>query len=209
MIKAVCFDLDGVFFTESSFREFKISISDYTNQSGLIDDVFHGSMMSDFKTNLITEETYWDYVRHTLEITLTNKEIFKILRESYVVNAHVKSYVCKLREAGYSTCLCSNNFLTRIRELQDEFAFLNYFDTKIFSYEIGVMKPNLNIFQALVDQCGFDASEIVYSDDSESNLSGAKEVGIHTFIFHDINQFKQSLKSIGVDTEIDVNRLSS
>lgn len=209
MIKAVCFDLDGVFFTENSFRDFKISISDHTHQSGLIDDVFHGSMMSDFKTNIITEETYWDYVRQTLEITLTNEEIFRILRESYVIDAHVKGYVCKLREAGYSTCLCSNNFITRIRELDDEFAFLRHFDTKIFSYEVGVLKPSINIFEILIDQCGFNASEVVYSDDSESNLSGAKEVGIHTFIYNDINEFKHSLKSIGVGTEIEGNQLSS
>jgi len=209
MIRAVCFDLDGLFFTEHSFRDFKIRISDQTNQSDLIDDVFHGSMMSDFKTNIITEETYWSHVRQTLEVTLTNEEIFKMLRESYVVNAHVKRYVCKLREAGYITCLCSNNFITRIRELEEEFSFLRYFDTKIFSYDIGVLKPNIKIFQALVEQCEVNASEIVYSDDSESNLSGAKELGIHTFIFNNINQFKHALKTFGVGTEIGGNPLLS
>ena len=205
MIKAVCFDLDGVFFTENSFRDFKISISDHTNRSGLIDDVFHGSMMSEFKTNIITEATYWDYVRQTLEITLTNEEIFKILRESYELDAQVKRYVCKLREAGYSTCLCSNNFITRIRELDDEFAFLRHFDTKIFSYEVGVLKPSINIFKILVDQCGYQASEVVYSDDSESNLSKAREVGINTLRYEGFNALKHSLKSIGVVTQIDGN----
>lgn len=209
MIRAVCFDLDGLFFTERSFSDFKMRISDQTNQSDLIDDVFHGSMMSNFKTNIITEETYWDYVRQTLEVTLTNEEIFKMLRESYVVNAHVKRYVCELKEAGYIICLCSNNFITRIRELEEEFAFLRHFDTRIFSYDIGVLKPNINIFQALVEQCGVNASEIVYSDDSESNLSGAKELGIHTFIFNNINQFKLSLKNFGIVTKSGGNPLSS
>lgn len=198
MIKAVCFDLDGVFFTEHSFRDFKIRVSAHSNQSELIDDVFHGSMMSDFKTNVITEETYWDYVRQTLEVTLTNEEIFKMLRESYVVNGHVKEYVCKIREAGFATCLCSNNFITRIRELEEEFSFLRHFDTKLFSYEIGVLKPDIKIFQALVEQCGVKASEIVYSDDSEANVSGAKKLGIHTFIFNNFNQFEHALKAFGV-----------
>ncbi|MGI9569019.1 MAG: HAD family hydrolase [Desulfobulbia bacterium] len=207
MIKAVCFDLDGVFFTEHSFRNFKTRISDCTNHRDSIDDVFHSSMMSDFKTNLITETTYWDYVRHTLEVTLTNEEIFRMLRESYAVNSYVKRYVCQLREAGYTTCLCSNNFITRIRELEEEFAFLKHFDTKIFSYDIGVLKPNVNIFKALVEQCGVDASELVYSDDSESNLSAAKELGVHTFIFKNINQFKHSLHTLGVSTEIGANPL--
>ena len=209
MIKAVCFDLDGLFFNEHSFRDFKTSISNHMNHSDLIDDVFHGSMMSGFKTNFITEEIYWDYVRQTLEVRLTNEEIFKMLRESYVVNEYVQEYVCKLREAGYATCLCSNNFITRIRELEKEFAFLRLFDTKIFSYEIGVLKPNINIFKALVERCGVNSSEIAYSDDSESNLSGAKELGIHTFLFKSIHQFEHALESLGVDTKNRGNPLSS
>ena len=61
-----------------------------------------------------------------------------------------------------------------------------------------MLKPHIKIFQALVEQCGVNASEIVYSDDSESNLSGAKSLGIHTFVFDNINQFKQALKALGV-----------
>ena len=201
MIKAVCFDLDGVFFAEHSFSNFKTRISDCTNHRGSIDDVFHGSMMSDFKTNRITETTYWDNVRKTLEVTLTNDEIFRMLRESYVINDSVRSYVCKLRDAGYTTCLCSNNFITRIRELEEEFAFLRHFDTKIFSYDIGVLKPNVNIFKALVEQSGVDASKLVYSDDNESNLSAAKKLGINAFIFKNIDQFKRSLKTFGVSAD--------
>ena len=64
-----------------------------------------------------------------------------------------------------------------------------------------MLKPNINIFHALVEQCGVDASEIVYSDDSESKLTGAEELGINTFIFEDINQFKYNLASLEVCTE--------
>ena len=201
MIKAVCFDLDGVFFAEQSFRRFKFQLAEYTDYDDVIDEVFHGSMMVAFKTNRITEEIYWKYVRQRLEITLANEEIFKMLRESYLVNVDVESYVRKIRAAGYMTCLCSNNFITRIRELEKEFGFLKYFDTKIYSYDIGVLKPNIKIFQALVKQCGIDASEIIYSDDSETKLSGAKELGIQTFLFKDIIQFKHILSSLGVSTE--------
>ena len=201
MIKAVCFDLDGVFFTEQSFRRFKCRLAEYTEHCHIIDEVFHGPMMAEFKTNAITEEVFWRYVRKTLEIRLTNEEIFKMLRKSYLINVEVESYVRKIRAAGYMTCLCSNNFKTRIRELEKKFSFLKHFDTKIFSYDIGVLKPNSKIFQALVRQCGVDASEIVYSDDSETNLAGARELGIQTFQFKNIIQFTHMLSSLGVTAE--------
>lgn len=201
MIKAVCFDLDGVFFTDHSFTKFKCNVKEFTNHAPLIDDVFHGTMMSEFKITNITEQTFWDYVRETLQVTLTNEEFFRMLRKSYSVNHDIKNFACEIKEAGYKTCLCSNNFVTRIRELEKEFSFLKHFDVKVFSYDIGVLKPNINIFHALVGQCGVDASEIVYTDDSESKLTGAEELGINTFIFEDINQFKYHLASLEVCTE--------
>lgn len=33
MIKAVCFDLDGVFFAEQSFRRFKFQLAEYTDHN--------------------------------------------------------------------------------------------------------------------------------------------------------------------------------
>ena len=198
MIKAICFDLDGVFFTEQSFTIFKRNVEVFTNHTPLIDEVFHGSMMNDFKVSNISEGTFWDYARETLGVTLTDEKFSEMLRTSYAVNLDIKKFVCEIKEAGYKTCLCSNNFVTRIRELEKEFAFLEHFDTKIFSYDIGILKPQTDIFRALVEQSGVDASEIVYSDDSESKLAGANELGIHTFVFENINQFKLTLKSLGI-----------
>ena len=200
MIKAICFDLDGVFFTEQSFKRFKRKVTELTKHPTLIDDVFHGSRMNNFKMDNITEDEYWNYVRDRLEVTVTNEIFFKTLTESYSVDHDLQTYVCEAKEAGYITCLCSNNFVTRIRELDKEFDFLRYFDTKIFSYDTGVLKPHVNIFRELVEQSGVEASEIVYSDDNESKLEGAKELGLHTFVFKNVDQFKHTLEMIGVCT---------
>jgi len=201
MIKAICFDLDGVFFSEQSFKIFKRKVAEFTKHPDLMDEVFHGSTMNDFKTNTVTEGEYWDYARDTLGMTLANEEIFMMLRKSYLVDPDILNYLCEVKDAGYKTCLCSNNFVTRINELEKEFAFLNHFDIQIFSFDIGVLKPHANIFRALIEQVGVNASEIVYSDDRASKLDGAKELGIHTFVFENINQFMCTLESLGVNIE--------
>ena len=36
MIKAVCFDLDGVFFTDQSFTKFKCNVKEFTNHAPLL-----------------------------------------------------------------------------------------------------------------------------------------------------------------------------
>ena len=198
MIHAICFDLDGVFFTEHSFPKFKRTVTEHTKHPQYVDTVFHGPMMNAFKKNTITEDEYWEYVRETLEMTLTNEELFRILSTSYSVNHEILEYVCTVKAAGYTTCVCSNNFVTRIRVLEQTFDFLKHFDVTIFSYDLGVLKPHIGIFRALVEQSGVDASAIVYSDDRASKLGGAKALGIHTFVFKHIEHFKQTLESLGV-----------
>ena len=39
MIKVICFDLDGVFFTKESFKIFKSKIAELTKHTDLIDEV--------------------------------------------------------------------------------------------------------------------------------------------------------------------------
>jgi HAD superfamily hydrolase (TIGR01509 family) len=198
MIKAICFDLDGVFFTKQSFKAFKNTIAELTSHPDLLDEVFHGSMMNDFKKNKITEDAYWDYVRNSLDISLANEEFSAIFENSYSIDQDIFDYILKIKEAGYKTCLCSNNFSTRIMALDKKFDFLKHFDVKVFSFDVGALKPDIKMFQTLAELSCVDGSEIVYSDDNKSKLEGAKNLGINTFVFENFPQFKNKLKSLGV-----------
>lgn len=194
MIKAICFDLDGVFFTEKSFKTFKAEIAELSKYPHLVDDVFHGSKMVDFKLNRISENEFWDYSREILGTTITNEKYFETLRDSYSIDQKIFDFIKQIKKNGYQACICSNNFVTRIRELDHKFDFLKYFDIKIFSFDIGILKPRIEIFQALVVQSEMHPSEIAYSDDDKSKLEGAKQIGINTFVFKNFEQFKHELE---------------
>jgi len=199
MIKAICFDLDGVYFTKGSFIRFKeaIGISSTVEKT---DFVFHKStQIFDYKKGVMSENEFWDYVRLELDITYTNGEIFKMLRDSYTVDEKVVDVVKQIKKLGYKTCLCSNNFEARIKELNAKFDFLEDFDVQIFSYDVGATKPDKKIFEELVKSSGVKPNEILYSDDSPEKLEGAKELGINVFVYQSFDQFLETLKSFGVN----------
>ncbi len=190
MIKAITFDMDGVYFTPQSFRTFKAALPKKVTDEEKINWVLYKSpQMLGFKMGKITEENYWDFARKELGIEIENSEIFKLLRESYEVDEKVKRYVSVIRSKGLKTCICSNNFITRIRELDNRFNFLKDFDVRIFSYEVGVMKPDKKIFEELVRGSGVAPGEIVYSDDDETKLQGAIELGIKAFVYEGFEEF--------------------
>lgn len=199
MIKAVCFDLDGVYFTPESFKRFKENIPKHVNKKETVDQVFHESEeLLNFKKGVMSEEDYWTFAKEKLGITISNEEIFQILQNSYEVDREVKDYVEKVKNAGYKTCICSNNFTTRVRELDKKFSFLRDFDVEVFSYEVGVLKPEKRIFEELVKRTEVEPQELAYSDDNEGKLKGALDLEIQAFLYENFEQFRQKLTELGV-----------
>jgi epoxide hydrolase-like predicted phosphatase len=206
MIKAICFDLDGVFFTTESFKNFKKNLPKTVQDEDKINYVLYKSdEMFKFKTGKITEKEFWDYAKKELgisidlgDVTSGLDNIYSVFRDSYNINNKVVDYVNKVKEAGYKTCVCSNNFPTRIKALDDEWGFLDCFDVKVFSYEVGYMKPAKEIFQVLIDKADVLPNKIVYSDDDESKMQGAAELGINTFLYTNFEDFIKHLENLGV-----------
>lgn len=198
MIQAICFDLDGVFFTEESFRRFKSTIAELSGEPELMDEVFHGEQMNLFKQGKISEEGYWDYVNSTLNLEKSIKDYKKLIQDAYEVNSEVEDYVKASKSAGYTTCICTNNFITRIEALNEKFNFLDLFDVGIISFQVGILKPNKEIFEELIRQTDIEANQIVYSDDNPGKLSGASELGIYTFVYENFEQFTKELNKLGV-----------
>lgn len=61
----------------------------------------------------------------------------------------------------------------------------SHFKFKIYSGEVGAMKPAPEIFQAAMQRCGAKANEIVYVGDSfEDDIKGAKAVGWQVIHFN-------------------------
>ncbi len=199
MIKAITFDLDGVYFTSESFKSFKSKLPKKVTDPIAIDQVFHHSLENkQFRRGECSEDDFWAYVKLELGITLTNEEIFQFLADCYQVDPQVVEIVKKIRSLGYKTCICTNNYPTRIRVLNQKFNFLKNFDIHIFSYQVGVIKPDPKIFQALITATGYHPSEIAYSDDRVDNVTAAQKLGINSFTYQDFAGFINRLKTLGV-----------
>jgi putative hydrolase of the HAD superfamily len=78
------------------------------------------------------------------------------------------------RAAGITTGLLSNSWgLDYPREEWDEL-----FDVTVISGEIGMRKPEPEIYHHLLDKLGLPAEEVVFVDDLKGNIDAAVETGI-------------------------------
>jgi HAD superfamily hydrolase (TIGR01509 family) len=202
MIKVICFDLDGVYFTDKGKKGFHKSLVDITgDEDKVVQALYKSSEMLSFVTGKMTEADFWNYMRTYLGLALNDEEFCNLWTKDYEIDDEVRSVVIKLRKSGYLTAICSNNNPARIKALEAKFGFLSDFDIRIFSYEVGFVKPNKEIFEALIRESNVLASEIIYSDDNAERIKGAAELGINTFVYQNFPQFSAELRSFGVNLD--------
>lgn len=199
MIKVICFDLDGVYFLNGKTNFIKA-----LGELGVSEDeakrIFLKSdeMNNQYKIGKMTDEEFWSWALKEWNLQITTQEIMDLLIKGYETNQFVVDYVKKVKKAGYKTAICSSNFPARINGLQKRFGFLDDFDVIALSYQVGVNKPDRQLYEALITKSGVNPSEIVYSDDHEPAINTAKELGISTFLYTDFDAFIFRLESLGV-----------
>ena len=59
-----------------------------------------------------------------------------------------------------------------------------YLQGSIISGDLGLRKPDRQIYQALIEACGFPVAELLFVDDREQNVRAARELGIESLL-HD------------------------
>jgi putative hydrolase of the HAD superfamily len=89
---------------------------------------------------------------------------------------------------NYRTFLLSNTNELHLdyffNYVETEFSGLKFdtlFEKPHYSCRMGMRKPNVEIYQAVIDQNQLNPSETLFIDDVADNLTGAAQAGMHTY----------------------------
>jgi epoxide hydrolase-like predicted phosphatase len=200
-IKAICFDLDGVYFTPEGKRSFHRALSgEFGADPAVVDEIMYRSKaMRDLVMGIIAPSEFWEYLRAETSITATDEELVVRWVRDYEIDEQVRKVVRSAKEQGYVTCVCTNNNAARLPALEAKFNFYQDFDAVVSSQEVGHTKPSNEIFAALLEKTGVKPNELVYSDDNPERLQGARDLGINVFVYENFDQFLQELSNLGIN----------
>jgi epoxide hydrolase-like predicted phosphatase len=76
---------------------------------------------------------------------------------------------------------------------------LQHFDEIFISSKIGLRKPEPEGFQHVLKQRGVAASECVFFDDLEPNITGAEQLGIKAVLVDSPSKVRYALRQMGID----------
>lgn len=114
------------------------------------------------------------------------------------INKNVESIIKKLKKLGYKVAVCTNTIkaFSDIHIKNNDYAI---FDFVIISCEIGMRKPDREIYEFVLKKLNVEPEECVFIDNELENVEGAKKAGMKTILFENANQLKDNLKKCGIN----------
>lgn len=85
-----------------------------------------------------------------------------------------------LRSHGVPTFIFSNTNELAVRHIRSAFPFFNGFDAYVYSHEVGAMKPEAKIYEAVENVTGRRGEAILYIDDKAENIAAGAARGWRT-----------------------------
>ena len=106
--------------------------------------------------------------------------------------------VGELKRAGYGVYLLSNAS-HRQPEYWARVPGAELFDGGVISAEIGYVKPEREIYQALLERYGLKAEECFFVDDTPLNVVGAMRCGMDGAVFHgNMEELRLHMRESGI-----------
>jgi epoxide hydrolase-like predicted phosphatase len=109
-------------------------------------------------------------------IALHGDEMDLLFEQNFSYNRSVIDRIAALRDQGYRTALLTNS-MKEFRPVLAAGIDLDRFDLVVDSSEVGLRKPEPEIYRHVTDALAVDPERIVYLDDFAHNLGPALEIG--------------------------------
>ena len=94
----------------------------------------------------------------------------------------MEKLIKKLKNDGFKLYILSN-ISRHFAENYEKDGIFKLFDGLVFSAEIGMVKPDENIFKYILNKYSLVPKETVFIDDNESNINAAKLLNINAYLF--------------------------
>jgi putative hydrolase of the HAD superfamily len=197
MIKAIIFDLNGVFIQSPKlserFREkFAVSMEEFLPA---LKEVMTKARMP----NAGDSFRYWQPYLEKWGVSMSREEFFDFWFSQEKEIPELIEFVRKLKGKGLKLFILSNNFVERANYYAEHFPFLHeIFDRVYYSWQTGFVKPDPKAFELLMTENNLRAEECLYFDDSEHNVEVAQGLGINAHLFGGLEQVKSVLEPEGI-----------
>ena len=134
---------------------------------------------------LIDGPEYWKRVLDGSEVDLNDETIDRLVELDveawYEVDPEMVEFAFALKEQGYAIGILSNMPIDHTVAFRERHKWMRHFDHLFFSAEFKLIKPSSAIYEYVLNRLDHKPEEILFVDDKEVNITGAREAGMKGF----------------------------
>ena len=187
-LSTIIFDLGGVLIDLDTNR----SIESFSALSGLSAEEVYAKFIDDqwsyaFEKGEIDTATFRDEVRKSLKIDISDNQIDDSWNAMLLDIPLARLNLIDSLRDKYQVFVLSNTNAIHVETFNKKVAAAtngalihDYFDKIYYSHELGMRKPDAEIFSHVIDTNNLKPAETLFIDDMEINIAGAQSVGLRT-----------------------------
>ncbi len=157
--------------------------------------------MKMLETGKITEQDFWQQFLTATQVK-TELPPTSLLARKFIarfqINQDVVQIARELRTKHYTVGVMSNTIAPHLAFMRTTHLF-DLFNPLIFSNEVGVAKPNPQIYTIILNTLKLQPEEVLFIDDLLENVEGANRVGIHGILYLNAEKLREDIKALGVE----------
>ena len=190
-IENIIFDLGGVILnidyqlTEDAFKS--LGLQDFSNmytqaaQTGLFDNYekgkcstpyFINALLDFLPTNTSANKVVAAWNAMILDFPIQNLELLQKLKLKYRIFLLSNTNDIHLQAVNRA-----------LKKVSNENNLSRFFEKTYYSFEMGMRKPDAEIFNKVCVENHLEFDKTLFIDDTEKHILGAKEIGLKTHLF--------------------------
>lgn len=186
-VKNIIFDLGGVIINldeKATYNAFKSLFKD--KYQVILDQLTHQGVLQDFEMGKIAEDQLFQFIRN-IDPNPNNNQIKEAWNRMLLDIPDERIFMIRKLARNYRVFLLSNTnsiHLNTIDNLvRNDFGFDRLsllFEKAYYSHELGLRKPNPEIFSYILNDKQLTPAETLFIDDTEEHVLSAKALNLRT-----------------------------
>ncbi len=160
----------------------------------------------DYDLGILTGKAFWQKIASEAGLDLSDSQIQELnewdARMWMTENPAMLAWQLDLKRRGLLTAIASNIGDAVHQHMERELAWLDRFDVLVWSYQLGVAKPDPAIYQYLLDRLRTQPGETLFIDDRQINVDAAVALGMKGMVFSNVAKLRADLVALGLDSEL-------
>lgn len=197
MLKGILIDFGGVLVRTKSQEtrrswEKRLDLKD----GGLSDIIFDSQAASEATLGKVSYDAVWQNVASVLH--MKRDDLLQLKDDYFALDVLDEELIDGLQHFRPDTKIgiLSNAWSNARILFSNQFHLIDKVDQMIISAEEGLAKPDPRIYKLASKRISLEPTEIVFIDDKQENVDGAKQVGMQAITFSSTNELLETLKSM-------------